>query len=482
MNSIKIKHSIFLASLLILTIVVLTMLILHGVKANQKNEYESYLSQEAKTANIYMRQLFLVNGVEDEKTFIHENGDLLARELYSLCGMMVSVYDVNGKEVSRTETYTNLSDFDEMLTYALSENIAYRIDGMYIHYMAPLYSNNELIGLVKFKYSLKGNITFYNDLTLRFVHAGLIILLCSFTVGYVYFNGFTKVILKLEQDIVAIKGGNYNTSCIKRSDELGQLSMGICFMSQQIDRNIKEMNDEQKKLKLAIDKLKVLEKQQQTFIGNITHEFKTPLTVINAYVDLLDAYGDDAQFLSDAKLNIKKESERLCEMIDKTLRIASLEIYDFEINKETLDISEILKDVSSSMKTKAEKFGITLKSDLKPAYIMGDKDGLVHIFVNLIDNAIKYNNPEGEIMISSYSRDNDVYIEVTDTGIGIPLETRERVFEPFYTVDKNRSKQHGGTGLGLSIVKELIEKQNGTIALKDSGESGTTFTIIFPLL
>lgn len=133
------------------------------------------------------------------------------------------------------------------------------------------------------------------------------------------------------------------------------------------------------------------------------------------------------------------------------------------------------------MKGKAQKFNVSIITNIQSAAILGDKESLVHIFTNLIDNGIKYNEPKENLAINSYIKDNYVFIEVSDTGIGIPKEAKERIFEPFYTVNKDRSKKHGGIGLGLSIVKELIEKQNGTISLKDNEPKGTTFLISFPL-
>jgi signal transduction histidine kinase len=106
---------------------------------------------------------------------------------------------------------------------------------------------------------------------------------------------------------------------------------------------------------------------------------------------------------------------------------------------------------------------------------------LFQVFINLIDNAIKYNNPKGKIYVKNYIQNDMVCIEIQDTGIGIPKESRELIFEPFYTVDKTRSRQFGGTGLGLALVRQLLEKQQGSISIVDTKEAGTTFIIKLPL-
>ena len=142
----------------------------------------------------------------------------------------------------------------------------------------------------------------------------------------------------------------------------------------------------------------------------------------------------------------------------------------------------MIEDVCNRIKGKAQKFNISLEIKLIDAVILGDKESLMHIFINLIDNAIKYNVPEGKISIINYIEEERVCIEICDTGIDIPKEDREKVFDSFYTVDKNRSKENSGTGLGLSIVKELVEKQRGTISVIDKKSKGTNILVSFPVL
>jgi signal transduction histidine kinase len=115
------------------------------------------------------------------------------------------------------------------------------------------------------------------------------------------------------------------------------------------------------------------------------------------------------------------------------------------------------------------------------AYIEADKDYMTIVLANLLDNAIKYNKPAGRIRVSSAVKDGRVVIDVADTGIGIPGEVADKIFEPFYTVDKNRSKEHGGAGLGLSLAKRYAETQGGSIALAKTDAGGTTFRLAFPV-
>ncbi|MCY9020806.1 HAMP domain-containing histidine kinase, partial [Priestia megaterium] len=276
--------------------------------------------------------------------------------------------------------------------------------------------------------------------------------------------------------------GHYLTDVpFKRRDELGELRQGLFFMSTSIEKNIDQMNKEKRKLEFAISKLQSLEQQQKQFIGNISHEFKTPLTSIKAYVDLLDMYRDDPQLMEDGVQNIRKETNRLHEMVDKILKLSALEKYDFEQRPEQVELKRLLEDICDRMKGKAAKFDLTLHTNIKEAVVWADRESLIHIFINLIDNAIKYNEPGGKVEVTSYTLENSIIVDVANTGIGIPPEAEEKLFQPFFTVNKDRSRLSGGTGLGLALAKDLTEKQKGVIKLHHSDSKWTIFKVSFPL-
>lgn len=193
-------------------------------------------------------------------------------------------------------------------------------------------------------------------------------------------------------------------------------------------------------------------------------------------------YEDDQNLIKEAKYNIEKEADRLYELVNKVLHLSSQEKYNFELHSQKVEIKGVIEDVCNRIRGKVQKFNISLDIKLIDAIILGDKESLMHIFMNLIDNAIKYNVPGGHVFITNYIEEERVYIEICDTGRGIPKEDREKVFDSFYTVDKNRSKENSVTGLGLSIVKELVEKQRCTISIIDTKSKGTTVLVFFPLL
>jgi two-component system, OmpR family, phosphate regulon sensor histidine kinase PhoR len=310
---------------------------------------------------------------------------------------------------------------------------------------------------------------------------GALVVILSFLLAYVYFSRITNGISRLKEATEQIEQGNYQAIIpLKRKDELGKLSEGIYSMSRQIEENIQAMQKEQSNLNLAVHKLQKLEKQQKTFIGNITHEFKTPLSIILAYMDLLEMYRDDPALVDDARGNVKKEAQRLYDLVEKVLQLASFEKYDFELQREKLESHELLQELCNRMKGKAQKFDVAISTDLQPATLWIDKESFYLIFINLIDNAIKYNRPNGTISLLSEVKEGMVRIHIKDTGIGISPDALGKVFEPFYTVDKDRSSSSKGTGLGLALVKQLVEKQKGTIHLNSIEGRGTDVCLSFP--
>lgn len=484
--SIKLKFSLFLAVLLILAVSVLSYIVLRGVERNQQAQMESVLSQHVKTVNLRVKQTYYTGTRLAPQDFMKQRGRALAVELAGFTGLEVTLYDAEGMQ-----TGTSLQDppapeqriVSDALAYALKNKVAYLSAGDKLLYLAPLQGPDQQMGAMQLQYSLKSAQSFQRTLLNLFLTTGAVVLLLSFSMGYLYFNRAAAAIGRLGKAAESIRRAEYiSAPPVKRKDELGELADGIYYMSREIESSIAAKDEEQRKLQLAVQKLQALEQQQKQYIGNISHEFKTPLTSIKAYVDLLNMYDDDPKLLHDAKVNIAKETGRLYEMVEKVLQLTALEKYDFESQAELLEVAESLRDVCSRMNGKAERFGLTITLDVQPAHIWIDRESFMHIFINLLDNAIKYNVPEGTVHLHSKIRDGRVWITVRDSGIGIPPDSRDKIFEPFYTVNRDRSRQSGGTGLGLSLVRNLVEKQNGRIELLKTEGEGSAFQLSFPVV
>ena len=228
-----------------------------------------------------------------------------------------------------------------------------------------------------------------------------------------------------------------------------------------------------------LEDLRKLEQFRKEFLGNLSHELKTPLFNIQGYVHtLLEGAMDDPKFARQFLERTSKSIERLSNLVDDLDAISRLERGEESIHKETFDIHQLVKDVYDSMELKAERKNFSLhikKESDKPFFVNADKEKIRQVITNLVDNAIKYGNESGRVVASFYDMDDNILTEITDNGIGIPEEHLPRLFERFYRVDKHRSREQGGTGLGLAIVKHILEAHQQTINVRSTKGVGTTF-------
>ncbi|MDR6550999.1 HAMP domain-containing sensor histidine kinase [Paenibacillus qinlingensis] len=478
--SIKLKFSIFLVCLLLLTVFILSLLVLEGIKKNQQVELEQYFSQQAATANIYFLQSLMGESNKVPQTYLASKGRDFAKHLELITGLVVVLYDSEGTVLNTNSGLTMSDGIRQTLDLALLNKTAYLVEGESFYYFVPLTIGSVQVGVIQFYYSLIDNLAFYKQIKQLFIYIGASVFIISFILAYFYFNSFATGIIKLNGTINQIRSGNLIPTVLRRKDEIGELSEGISIMSQQIRKTMQDKDEEREKLALAVSKLSQLDQQQKEFIGNVTHEFKTPLTSIKSYIDLLDMYPDDETLLDTAKINILGDTQRLYEMVEKVLQLSALEKYEFEFHREKLEVRQEILTVLDSLIGKMDKFGITLETDLYEAYVDADKEQLSIVLVNLLDNAIKYNKIKGRIFVKTALDEGKVIIEIADTGIGIPEDVTHKIFEPFYTVDRNRSREIGGTGLGLSLAKKYTESQGGSIVLLNTSSEGTLFRIMFP--
>ncbi|MBN2982546.1 sensor histidine kinase [Cohnella algarum] len=461
--SLKVKLSVVLALLLLLTVLVMSELVLRGIESNQRRQTEAELSRYSRAAEQYVRQSYysLENPLTDEE-FMTQRGQRLALYITSLNGMQTYLYDASGREVGNSLPGVGDNDVADTLGFALDGAIAYETSGDSLIYFSPLRVEDRMIGVVRLQYSLKSSQDFLETIRELFRTAGIVVFAAGFVIGYLYFHRIASLIGKLRKASQQIRTGRYLRAIpVRRRDELGELGEDIYFMSGAIEEHIE---------------------RQKQFIGNVSHEFKTPLTSIKAYVDLLDLYRDDPQLAAEAATSIGKETERLYEMVEKVLRLSAMEKYDFDQHAERVDLKELLEELCGRMRGKAERYGVELLLELEEASCWADRESLVHVFINLIDNAVKYNVPGGKVRVRCRMEKREALVRVTDTGIGIPFEAREKIFEPFYTVSKDRARSYGGTGLGLALVRELAEKQGGVISVSapDSGP-GTEVEVRLPV-
>jgi len=221
-------------------------------------------------------------------------------------------------------------------------------------------------------------------------------------------------------------------------------------------------------------------RMRQDFTANVTHELKTPLTSISGYSELIEnGMATDADIVRFAK-EIHKNSSRLLTLINDIIRLSELDATDRSVAFEPINLYQIAETCVSMLQINAEKHNVHLTFWGEPVMVLSTKEMMEELLYNLCDNAIRYNNENGLVHVSVKQISDSVVLSVKDTGIGIPNDHQERVFERFYRVDKSRSKSTGGTGLGLAIVKHIVVQSNAKIELDSEQGKGTEIRVIFP--
>ncbi len=219
-------------------------------------------------------------------------------------------------------------------------------------------------------------------------------------------------------------------------------------------------------------------KVRQDFTANVSHELKTPLTAISGYAELIENQMVTEEQHDHFIREIRKNAERLLSLINDIIRLSELDRSDKQPSFEPLDLYDIVADSMETLKVNANKRQIEIYFEGEHCNVNGNREMLGELIDNLVQNAIRYNKDNGKIWVRVEAKDIPCLV-VKDTGIGIPAEDQERIFERFYRVDKSRSKATGGTGLGLAIVKHIVEIHDAKIELKSVVNEGTEIHVEF---
>lgn len=229
-----------------------------------------------------------------------------------------------------------------------------------------------------------------------------------------------------------------------------------------------------------LTELRRLETVRRDFVANVSHELRTPIASIKALAEALLAGGlEETQVAENFLTSIVQEADRLARITDDLLILSQAE--GGQIRRAPVDMGEAVQEVAQRFQPQANRRSITLLVEIPPLPpVLADRDQIVQVLTNLIDNALKYTPKGGSVWVEAQARDDEVEVRVRDTGIGIPEAHLPRIFERFYRVDKARSRELGGTGLGLSIVKHIVEAHGGRVGVESEVGKGSTFFFTLP--
>ena len=242
----------------------------------------------------------------------------------------------------------------------------------------------------------------------------------------------------------------------------------------------KRLAKQQEQIARDKEKLENASLIRRDFTANVSHELKTPIQTISGYAELMQNGMVEAEDLPRVADRIYSESRRMSQLVEDILELSHLESGLEAPAREAVDVYTVAQNAVESLAIQAEQKGVTLELTGEQTEIIGVPEQIYTIIYNLCDNAIRYNRPGGSVSVRVGSEDVNAVIEVADTGIGIPKEDYDRIFERFYQVDKSHSREVGGTGLGLSIVKHAVGTHGGSIRVESVENAGSTFTVTLP--
>lgn len=248
----------------------------------------------------------------------------------------------------------------------------------------------------------------------------------------------------------------------------------------EIEPLLRRMAMQQTQIRQDQEKLEKNSQIRQEFTANVSHELKTPLHAISGYAELMENGMVQQQDIKPFAHKIRQESLRLTALVEDIINLTRLDGGAAGMERQPVDLYRIAENAADSLQPAAAEANVNLTVRGQSATVIGIPSVLYSMIFNLCDNAIKYNCPGGSVKVLVASYPGEVRLTVTDTGIGIPAESLDRIFERFYQVDKSRSKEVGGTGLGLSIVKHAALIHHARIGVESTPGKGTTFTVAFP--
>jgi len=305
------------------------------------------------------------------------------------------------------------------------------------------------------------------DIRSTMLVVGLGVLLIVLVVSMFISKRISKPMVEIAQKVREIRAGNLDAQIeVRANDEVGEVARAV--------------NEMVVKLKSDIVQLKKLESVRSEFLGNVSHELRTPIFSLQGFLEtLIEGAVDDPSVNRDFLKKAQAHAARLNTLLAELITISQIESGEMKMSFRYFDLNEFLDSIVRELRPTAELHGILLRRDGESAgslQAFGDRERLQVVMENLIENAIKYNRPGGGVVLACERSDGKVRVSVSDTGLGIAADHIPRIFERFYRVDRDRSRDVGGTGLGLAIVKHIIEAHGSSVNVESEPGKGSRFS------
>lgn len=458
------------------------------IERTMENQIKNDFKDVESNAKVYIKQILILNYVNnDEESFKEVSSEILS-ELYSAGKREVALYDLRGNLLceSRDQLFSE-STTTEDLEKAMKKKSAFTMiyteeDGLFVYFSMPAYVEESNVGIVRYYVdysSLRQDGIETRGMVIRVT---IFIFLMIFIIILLLINTFVHPVQKLakisNQVTMDLAKNEFDGSYYrelksqKRQDEVGELNHNYGIMLRTVEEQLNSLQKDK-------EQIYQLMKSRKEFYDNVTHELKTPLTTISGYAQLLETNGvEDKELFEKGIKNIMSESVRLHKMV-----IQLLEMGEYEQNQEmgSCLLESIVLNVAEMMEVKANRYQTHIDAKAEDGMlILGQTERIRQVLINLIDNAIKYGKKKETIVVRGTVDEEKVLITVTNKGKGLTKQEIKHIFEPFYRVDKQLSREQGSSGLGLSICEEIMKQHNGMIRVSSIENEETTFTLQFP--
>jgi signal transduction histidine kinase len=460
---------------------------------NNKNIIKKELLSFQKDLSIYIKQHLKLNKIDSSDSSFKDNGQEIAPALSLKIDDRVIIYSNEGsvladsacengeiliyEDIDTSKNHT----YDKDLKLAIHNKSAYTIvpvnDKYLVLFSYPVFINDEKLGIVRCTRDYSELFSSSKDL-LRVITIFILLFSgCIFIFSILLTSKITVPIIKLSNFSQQMAKGNFDVEVnIDTKDEIGELAENFNNMKRQIKNQIETIKKDR-------DNLKRIEGHRKVFFDNVTHEMKTPLTIISGYSQVLIRKNfKDKDFSKKAVSKIKNESDRMHKMVLDLLEMSKVKTNLNLEEKTDVNLSEIVKSACDDMRIRADKYDISIEKNIeKNIFVLGSQYELRQMMINILDNSIKYGYVKSLIKVRVFKNESCCNIIIEDKGQGIPDDKLNKIFEPFYRVDKEASRQKGSSGLGLAITKEITENHKGHIKVNSVEGIGTKVYIKIPL-
>ncbi len=452
----------------------MNLFISYYIQVGNEKIISDELMSTGSSGQLYARQFLAMSSGQPEGG-VEAVAQDMADALSNASGNPAAIYSVGGEllSASRTGVFETLHYGD--LQEAMAGNPAFTLDtaagktSAYCSY--PLTVDGQDIGILR---TVADYTTLY-DFGNRMMHAVTIItaamFLLALMVSVLFIQGISSPVVKLaalsgtvakniERNAFSVKSIDKLLNS-KRRDEVGMLTRNFAHMIQKIDQQMSVISADREELQRLAD-------YRKEFYDTVTHELKTPLTSIGGYAEVLGENGfTDKEFFDKGIGHIKNESARMYGMVVALLEMSKLSS-SVNFPKEVLDLSALIGDACTGMRFKAEKYATEIDCEVEEGIrVFGSPERLKEVLINLIDNAIKYKDPDGPVRVIARAKGGRALVSVANSGGPIAEQDLQKLFEPFYRAGQQGRSEEGSSGLGLAICKQIVEQHAGRIALRN---------------